>query len=60
MSACVILTQFRLRVAPFLPMGHRGNTMSTVLYVPGETLGPVLSGQHGRTDGVSLLEGVAW
>jgi hypothetical protein len=50
----------RLGVTPFLPGGHCGNPLSTVLYVPGETLGPVRSGQQRRLNDVFLLEGVAW
>ena len=58
--ADLILTRCRLRVAPFLPGGRRGSPMSNILYVPGETLGPIWSGQQRRVDGVSLLEGAAW
>jgi hypothetical protein len=47
-------------VTPSLPGGRRGNSLSTALFVPGETPGPVWSGQQRRVDGVSLLEGVAW
>jgi hypothetical protein len=49
-----------LRVTPFLPGGRRGNPMSTIFYIPGETLGPVKSGQQRRIGDVFLLEGVAW
>jgi hypothetical protein len=34
-------------------------SLTTVLYVPGETLGHVWSGQQRRVNGVFLLEGVA-
>jgi hypothetical protein len=47
-------------VTPFLLEGRRGNPLSTILYVPGETLGPVWSGQQCRANGISLLEGAAW
>ena len=40
LSAGLTPTRCRLRVAPFLPGGRRGNPLSTVLYIPGETLGP--------------------
>jgi hypothetical protein len=59
-GACLALTWCRLRVTPSLPGGHRGNFLSTALFVPGETLGPVWSGQHRRVDAVSLLEAVVW
>ena len=36
------------------------NPTSTILYVPGETLGPVWSGQQHCVDGAFLLEGAAW
>ena len=60
LSAGLTLTRCRRRVAPFLPGGRRGNPLSTVSYVPGETLGPVWSGQQRRLDDVSLPEGAAW
>jgi hypothetical protein len=59
LSACLALMRCRLRVAQFLPRGRRGNPLPTVLYVSGETLGPVWSGQQRRVDGVFLPEGVA-
>jgi hypothetical protein len=34
--------------------------LCTILYIPGETLGPVRSGQQRRFDGVLLPEGAAW
>jgi hypothetical protein len=40
LSARLISMRCRLRVAPFLPRGHRGYPMSTSPYMPGETLGP--------------------
>jgi hypothetical protein len=60
LSACLTLTRCRLRVTPFLPGGRRGIPLFIILYVPGETLGPVWSGQQCRVDGVSLREVVSW
>jgi hypothetical protein len=56
LSACLALTRSRLLVAPFLLGAHRGHPMSTILYIPEETLGSVRSEQQWRVDGVSLLE----
>lgn len=55
LSACSALTRCRLCVAPFVPGGRRGNPMSTLLGVPGETLGPVWSGQQRRVDGATSV-----
>jgi hypothetical protein len=57
---CLALTRCRLRVTPFLLGGRCGNPLYTVLYIPGETLGPAWSGQQRRFDDVFLLEGAAW
>ena len=40
LSASLTMTWCYRRVALFLPGGRRGNPLLTVLYVPGETLGP--------------------
>jgi hypothetical protein len=38
MSACLALMWCRLRVTPFLPGGRRRNPLSTIVYIPGESL----------------------
>jgi hypothetical protein len=60
LPSCLALTRCRLWVTPFLLGGRCGNPLCTVLYIPGETLGPVRSGQQRHFDSVLLPEGTAW
>jgi hypothetical protein len=47
-------------VTPFLSGGRHGIPLFTILYVPGETLGPIWSGQQRHVDFMSLREVFAW